>query len=299
MSDDCTARPIAFLVSIAGARGAAEVLEAVAPVLDRIGSWRTVAHPESSLAHHAARAVERGDRPIHLAIGAAHECYLTPAVPNLLLPLWDYPEVPAIDLNRNSRMNWARVAERVDLIVAPSEFTIGAFRRSGVTSPAVVAPIPPHAGWSDLATWGPDLPVTVHVPHVVWGGAPDPAASRAAKDARTFAALAVAAPGSPAVPPADATLPLPARAKQATKRRLRRLKPYFSNAAIQHIDGYKDRLMPLVRRPNPIRIAGGLARIGLSSRKRRRSSSVCTSPVVETVNARPETDGSPPGVTML
>ena len=262
MSDDRTARPIAFLVSIAGARGAAEVLEAVAPVLDRIGTWRTVAHPESSLAHHAARAVERGERPVHLAIGAAHECYLTPAVPNLLLPLWDYPEVPAIDLNRNSRMNWARVAERVDLIVAPSAFTVESFRRSGVTSPAVIAPIPPRAGWGDLATWGPDLPVTVHVPHVVWGGAPDPAASRAAKDARRFASAAVAAPESVPMPASEPTLPFPSRAKRATKRRLRRLKPYFSNATIQHIDGYKNRLMPLVRRPDPIRIAGGLARLG-------------------------------------
>ena len=264
MSDDRTARPIAFLVSIAGTRGAAEVLEAVAPVLDRMGQWRTVAHPESSLAHHAARAVERGERPVHLAIGAAHECYLTPAVPNLLLPLWDYPEVPAIELNRNSRMNWARVAERVDLIVAPSEFTIESFRRSGVSTPAVVAPIPPRAGWSDLATWGPDLPVTVHVPHVVWGGGPDPAAARAAKAARRYAmaAVAVASSGSSAAPEVGPALPLRARAKRATKLRLRRLKPYFSNAAIEQLDGYKNRLMPLVRRPNPIRIAGGVARLG-------------------------------------
>lgn len=264
MSDDRTAPPIAFLVSLAGAQGAAEVLDAVAPILERIGTWRTVAHPESSLAHHATRAVERGERPVHLAIGVAHECYLTPAVTNLLLPLWHYPEVPAIDMNRNSRMNWARIAERVDLILAPSEFTITSFRRSGVTTHAVVAPIPPRAGWGDLATWGPNLPVTVHVPHVVWGGAPDPAAARAAKAARRHAMVAVSSAScpSPGEPDAGPILPLRARAKRATKRRLRRLKPYFSNATIQQIDGYKDRLMPLVRRPNPIRIAGSVAGLG-------------------------------------
>lgn len=264
MSDDRADRPTAFLVSLAGTRGAAEVLDAIAPVLARIGAWRVVAHPESSLAYAAARAVEQGGAPVHLAIGAAHECYLTPALPNLLLPLWDYPEVPAIDLNRNSRMNWARVASRADLLVAPSESTVEAFRRSGVTTPAVVAPIPPRAGWGDLATWAPDWPVTVHVPHLAWGGGIGPAAERAAKASRRLATIPIVADEAPisiARPP-EPKLPLKARAKRATKRRLRRLKPYFSNATIEKLDGYKDRVLPLVRRPNPIRIAGGVARLG-------------------------------------
>ncbi len=263
MSDERTERPITFLVSVAGSRGASEVLEAIAPVLERIGAWRTVAHPESSLAHHAARVVEHGGSPIHLAIGAAHECYLTPALPNLLLPLWDYPEVPAIDLNRNSRMNWARVASRADLIVAPSEFLVEAFRRSGVTTPAVVAPIPVRAGWGDLATWGHGLPVTAHVPHVTWGGSPGRDAERAERLARRQAPVAVDddAPIGIASPP-EPRPPFRVRAKRATKRRLRRLKPYFSNAAIEKLDGYKNRVLPLVRRPNPIRIAGGVARFG-------------------------------------
>lgn len=259
MSDDRTERPITFLVSIAGARGTAEVLDAIAPALERIGAWRKVAHPESSLAYAAARVAEQGGRPVHLAIGAAHECYLTPALPNLLLPLWDYPEVPATEMNRNSRMNWARVAGRADLIVAPSEFTVGALRRSGVTTAAVVAPVPPRTGWGDLPTWGPDLPVTAHVPHVTWGGAPDPASAEAARAARRVVATEEAgSPATPVVPHA----PLVARAKRSVKRRLRRIKPYFSNATIEHLDAYKARVMPLVRRPDPVRIVGGVARFG-------------------------------------
>ena len=185
MSDDRADRPITFLVSLAGTRGAADVLERHRR-RSSDGSARggSSPHPESSLAYAAARVVEQGGSPVHLAIGTAHECYLTPALPNILLPLWDYPEVPAIDMNRNSRMNWARVASQADLLVAPSESTVEAFRRSGVTTPAVVAPIPAAHGWSDLATWGPDWPVTVHLPHVVWGGGRGPAAEGAAKASR-------------------------------------------------------------------------------------------------------------------
>jgi glycosyltransferase involved in cell wall biosynthesis len=260
VSDDRTARPITFLVSTTGGSRAAEVLEAVAPALERVGAWRQVAHPESSLAYAAARVAENGGRPIHVAIGPAHEVYLTPALPNMLLPLWDYPEVPAIEMNRNSRMNWARVVERADVILAPSEFTIEALRRSGVSAPAVVAPIPPGEGWGDVPTWGPHLPVSAYLPHVVWCGAQDTAEARASKAARRI--VATAETWSHPMPPLQPPLPFKARAKRAAKRRLRRLKPYFSNAAIERIDAYKARVMPLVRRPNPVRIVTGAARIG-------------------------------------
>jgi glycosyltransferase involved in cell wall biosynthesis len=90
------------------------------------------------------------------------------------------------------------------------------------------------------------------VPHFVWGGADDPSTLPATK------ALSIPAAVQPH--PAQAGRPLSSRAR--IKRRLRRLKPYFSNAAIEQIDAYKARVLPLVRRPDPVRIAGGVARLG-------------------------------------
>jgi glycosyltransferase involved in cell wall biosynthesis len=252
VSDVRAARPITFLVSVTGGRCAAEVLDVIAPALRRLGDWRKVAHPESSLAHHAARIQAAGGSPVHLAIGAAHECYLTPALPTLFLPIWDYPEIPAVDLNRNGRMNWARVANTADMILAPSHFLAESFCRSGVSTPSLAMPIPIHNGWSDLPTWGPNLPVSLDVPHVVWGGAADPPALPETR--------ALSMPASVQPSPAQAAKPLSGRAR--IKRRLRRLKPYFSNAAMERIDAYKARVLPLVGRPSPVRIAGGVARLG-------------------------------------
>lgn len=256
MSADRTTRPYTFLVSIAHTHGADEVLEAVAPVLGRLGTWQHVAHPESSLTYAAARIVENGGQPIHLAIGGAHACYLSPALPNLLLPLWDYPDVPTTDMYYNSRLNWARIAARADLILAPSQFSADALRASGVNTPAVVLPLPARAGWAELATWGPDLPLTVHVPHVVWGGAPAPIEARV-----PGTAITVTSTETLAEPPGA----LSRRLARAGKRRLRRLKPYFSNATIQKLDGYKSQLMPMLRRPT----LGGVARFGYRHAVRR------------------------------
>jgi glycosyltransferase involved in cell wall biosynthesis len=301
VSDERAARPITFLVSIAGGRAPVEVLELIAPALERIGDWRKVAHPESSLAHHVARVEELGGMPVHLAIGAAHECYLTPAVPTMLLPLWDYPEVPATDLNRNSRMNWARVAGKADLILAPSEFVVSSFRRTGVTTPAVVAPIPIRDGWHELPTWGPDLPVTAHVPHMTWGGAPNPAEHRAAAAARRH--VAIADERTPAWPRSEPALPLRARVIRAAKRRLRRIKPYFSNAAIEQIDAYKARLMPLFRRPSPVRLALGVTRFGYRHLVRRwigeRAHGKLRGLVLRLRGHRPEPPPQPPAPATL
>ena len=71
-------RPYAFLVSTTGCArdirrhmGSADysyvfVLEALKPVLERLGTWRVVDRPESQLAHAAARAEAEGFRPVHL-----------------------------------------------------------------------------------------------------------------------------------------------------------------------------------------------------------------------------------------
>jgi glycosyltransferase involved in cell wall biosynthesis len=256
VSADRTSRPYAFLVSIAHTHGTDEMLAAVEPVLNWLGTWQYVPHPESSLTYAAARVVENGGQPIHLTIGAAHACYLNPALPNLLLPIWDYPDVPSIDMYRNTRLNWARIADRADLIVAPSKFMAEAFRAAGVTTPAVVLPLPARAGWAELATWGPDLPLTVTVPHLNWGWAPEP--TKAGVPCRavsvTSAEALVEPPGS-----------LSRRLARAGKRRIRLLKPYFSNATIQKLDGYKTQLMPMLRRPS----IGGVASFGYRHTLRR------------------------------
>ncbi len=239
-------RPYRFLVSTPGDGPAGRALDALAPALERLGDWREIEHPEISLAHAAARAEAEGFRAVHLAIGRLDACYLTPAVPTALVSLWDYPDLPTRDLARNGRSNGRRVANHLDLILAPSRVNAETFRRAGVSTPVDLLPIPSRAGWSDLPTWGHGLPVTVACRHVC------------------LVDVAEVEPEPLAVMTGHAGVPatLKARIVRDGKRRLRRLKPYLSNATVQRLDAIKQKYAPIVLRPNPVRLLSRVAAKG-------------------------------------
>ena len=115
-------RPVAFLVSTTPcARSISEhmgsaaysyyfVVEALAPVLETFGTWRLIDHPESRLAFAAAKARADGFRPVHLAINPLQDVYLSPAVPNVVFPFWEFPDLPTRDFGFDTRQNWARTS---------------------------------------------------------------------------------------------------------------------------------------------------------------------------------------------
>src|SRR5262249_14300419 len=100
------ARPLAFLVTTTGCARAIHdnlgapaysyyyVFEALAPVLERFGTCRLVDRPESRLAFAAARARAEGYQPLHLSLIPPQEAYLSPELPNILFPFWEFPDIP-------------------------------------------------------------------------------------------------------------------------------------------------------------------------------------------------------------
>ncbi len=178
-------RPYAFLVSTTGcAKGIRNtlgsaaysyffVLEALAPVLERLGTWRLLDQPESSLPFAAARAEADGYRPIHLALHPPQDVYLTPALPNVIFPFWEFPDVPDRDFGHDTRQNWVRICSRADLILTACEFTAAAFRRAGVGCPIGVVPVPLKPEHFAVPAWDPDHTWTPTCRHIVWGG-PEP-----------------------------------------------------------------------------------------------------------------------------
>jgi glycosyltransferase involved in cell wall biosynthesis len=146
------------------------VLCALRPVLEQIGDVTLVANPESRLAFAAERALAAGKRPIHISLHPAHNIYLTPAVPTVLFPFWEFPELPARDFNYDTRQNWIRMCRPVDAVVAACEFTAGAFRQAGVACPVAVAPVPIAPEAFDVPAWDDDWSWSVRCRHLVWDG---------------------------------------------------------------------------------------------------------------------------------
>jgi glycosyltransferase involved in cell wall biosynthesis len=150
------------------------VVEALAPVLEAFGTWRPVDHPESRLAYAAAEAEARGYRPVHLAVNPLQDVYVSPAVPNVVLPFWEFPDIPDRDLGSDTRQNWARVVRPASLVLTACRFTAQAFRRAGVRCPVAVVPIPLAPEAFALPAWDPAHTWTVTCRHEVLG--PEPAA---------------------------------------------------------------------------------------------------------------------------
>jgi glycosyltransferase involved in cell wall biosynthesis len=76
-----------------------------------------------------------------------------PGVPNVGVPAWEFPEVPATDVGGDPRNNWARVAGGLDLIVTHTHYSRNAFVRASVRTPVHVVPVPIRAEYFAVPAW--------------------------------------------------------------------------------------------------------------------------------------------------
>ena len=236
-----TGGPFTFLVSTtpcarvlrdnlgSAAYSYAFVLDALAPVLERFGTWRLLDQAASQLPLAAARAAAAGRRPVHLALNPLQDVYLTPAVPTVLFPFWEFPDLPGRDFGHDTRQNWARIAARADLVLTACRFTADAFRRAGVRAPVAVVPVPLDPRHFDLPDWDQRRAVTLTCRHEVWG------------DGATGVAPAPVA--DPALP--DRTL------WRLARRGFRRIYPRLDPKTVERVSRLKRRLLALSGRSPP------------------------------------------------
>jgi glycosyltransferase involved in cell wall biosynthesis len=175
-------RPLAFLISttrcaqdIRRHMGSADysyvfVLNALRPVLEQLGTCRLIDSPESSLAQIASSAEAEGFRPVHLALQPPHSAYFTPAVPTILFPFWEFPDVPGRDFGFDTRQNWQRLCRPAAMILTACEFTAAAIRRAGAACPVAVVPVPLGPEPFETPAWDPAHSWTVDCRHLVLGG---------------------------------------------------------------------------------------------------------------------------------
>ncbi|HEV3165812.1 MAG TPA: glycosyltransferase [Isosphaeraceae bacterium] len=175
-------RPFRFLVSTTGwARGIHNnlgsaaysyyfVLEALAPLLEKYGTWQLVERPESRLPYLAAKAAAEDFRPVHLALNPPQDVYLSPAVPTIVFPFWEFPDIPDRDFGTDTRQNWLRVCRSTDMIITACKFTADAFRREPLQCPVAVVPVPLEPVHFELPDWDLSHTWTLDCRHLVWGG---------------------------------------------------------------------------------------------------------------------------------
>ena len=149
------------------------VYRAFAPLLRRWAEHREASGPTAALEHAVAEARRRQRRPVHLSFLPLHLLNVVADVPTLAVPAWEFPDIPAFDLENDPRHNWARRAEEVDLIITHTEFARAAFLRAGVRTPIHVVPVPIQANYFHVPDWQPGQRVVLDCPYYVF---PQPAA---------------------------------------------------------------------------------------------------------------------------
>jgi glycosyltransferase involved in cell wall biosynthesis len=253
------ARPILFLVSTTGCAndirrhmGSADysyafVLKALTPVLESVGQWTLVSAPESRLAYAAARAAADGYRPIHLALHPMQNIYLTPAVPTIVFPFWEFPRIPDRDFGFDTRQNWPRMCRPADLVVTACKFSSQAFRDAGVRCPVEVIPVPLSPVHFALPDWDADFSWTLNCRHFVW-------------DERTRETAEVPAESRRPNSKASLLRTVPASVKDTYRRKIRR---WLSPEAQQQIQRVKRVVLRQPEPPPPLLPSSQLSLSGL------------------------------------
>jgi glycosyltransferase involved in cell wall biosynthesis len=144
------------------------VYRAFAPLLDRWGRHCDASGPHGVLEHAVAEARRQRHAPIHLSFLPLHLMHVVSGVPNIAVPAWEFPDIPAFDLENDPRQNWARRAEQVDLLITHTQFSRAAFVRAGVRTPVHVVPVPIPPDYFQTPDWQPGQRVVLDCPCYVF-----------------------------------------------------------------------------------------------------------------------------------
>ena len=132
------------------------VMQLYAPLLESWGEVIPVSDPWNNLETAIVDARAKGLDPVHLSIIPCQDAYLSPNAPNVLMPAWEFPDIPDHDFGDNPQNDWTKVAKQCDALIVSGPFTSNAFRKSGVDVPIHHVQVPTPESYFELETWRAD-----------------------------------------------------------------------------------------------------------------------------------------------
>jgi glycosyltransferase involved in cell wall biosynthesis len=129
------------------------VAQLFVPLLARWGEVIPVTRRVEALESAAAEARQRGLDPVHVSFVACQDMVFVSTAPNVIVPAWEFPDVPAEAFDGNPRNNWVATANRCDLVLVGGQFTVEAFQRAGIRTPIRIVPVPTPAEYFRLPRW--------------------------------------------------------------------------------------------------------------------------------------------------
>jgi glycosyltransferase involved in cell wall biosynthesis len=129
------------------------VARAYAPLLERLGEVRVVANPALSLDAAVERVLAEGKEPLHFSILPLQDVVLARRAANVVVPAWEFPDVPDHVFDDNPQNDWPRTADQCDMVLVSGPFTAGALRQGGASGPIRIVPVPVDDAYFRLPLW--------------------------------------------------------------------------------------------------------------------------------------------------
>ena len=156
------------------------VLRALRPYIEQMGPVERVPNNPAAIRRATTALRAQGLRPVHIGFLPYQDFHFAQGAANIVMPMWEFPDVPAEAWHGNRQYDWPATANRADLTLASGPFTRGALVRGGVTRPVRVVPVPVPQAYFSLPPWAPAGIERIDCPAYQFGptedhGSPPPA----------------------------------------------------------------------------------------------------------------------------
>ncbi len=125
------------------------------PLLERWGTVTEVRDAGRDLQETVDACLRRGNVPIHFSVLPFQDVCIAEGAVNVVMPAWEFPDVPDHAFDGNPQNDWPRMADRADLVLVSGPFTANALRRAGTKTPIHIVPVPCPDSYFDLPPWRP------------------------------------------------------------------------------------------------------------------------------------------------
>ncbi len=143
------------------------VARAFTPLLQKWGSLIQVPSPHRNLESEVRRARRRDLQPVHVSFRALQHACLTESAPNVVIPAWEFPDVPDHEFDGDPRNDWVQGANQCSLVIVGGPFTANALRKAGVRTPIRIVQVPTPTECFDVPLWNPNRRTLLDCPAYV------------------------------------------------------------------------------------------------------------------------------------
>ena len=137
------------------------VAKLFAPLFQRLGRFTEIKNPKNDLDGVIQNELRENRDPVHVVFRPFQDAHLAPNVHNVLVPAWEFPDIPNEAFDGNPQNNWVETANRCSLILVGGPFTKKAFESAGIKTPIRIVPVPIPKKYFALPRWQSDHRVSL------------------------------------------------------------------------------------------------------------------------------------------